>query len=457
MEILVVEGGTPLRGEISVGGAKNAALPIMCAALLVEEGETVLENVPDIDDVRMLSDIMTQLGVKVHRDSSGLLHINASRLTLVKLSYEQTKKLRASNLLLGPLLARLGKAEIPMPGGCDIGSRPMDLHIKGLEKLGAVCSLDHGVISAEAECLVAGNIYLDFPSVGATENIMVAAALAGGTTIIENVAKEPEIVDLASFLGTLGVRVRGAGTDVIKIDGIESIRGGITYTIIPDRIEAGTYMVMGALPGSDIMIRNVIPKHLESITAKLQEIGVHIETGEDCMHVTAAAEYKATDLKTFPYPGFPTDVQSQFMALLTSAVGESVITETVFENRLKLADELNRMGAVVHHEGRTAIVTGQKSKLSGAPVRASDLRAGAALVIAGILAEGYTEISNVEVIDRGYEKLEKKLRQVGAKIYRRRKTGVDVIDSGYGKIQEKVHQIGSTFSTNIASKREKAN
>ena len=442
MEVFEIEGGCSLRGEVVISGAKNAALPVMAAALLVEDGETILENVPDIDDVNILCDIMTQLGVKVTRDSQGLMHINASRLQVGELSYEQTKKLRASNLLLGPMLARLGKAEIPLPGGCDIGSRPMDLHIKGFENMGACCTLEHGVVAATGT-LRGNNVYLDFPSVGATENIMMAAALASGTTVIENVAKEPEIVDLASFLGNLGVRVRGAGTDVIKVQGVKKIRGGCMYSIIPDRIEAGTFLVAGAINDGDLLVRNVIPKHLEAVTAKLKEIGAHVDIGEDSIRVRAGSCYRAIDLKTFPYPGFPTDMQSQFMALLTIAEGESLITETIFENRLKVADELCRMGAAIRVEGRVAVVAGEQ-RLSGAPVRASDLRAGAALILAAMLAEGVTEISGVEYIDRGYEKIEKKMRALGVPIYRKKKTGVDIIDRSYGKLQEKFQRFESS-------------
>jgi len=444
LDVLIIEGGAPLSGEVMISGAKNAALPIMAAAMLVEEGETVLINVPDIDDVSLMMELMQQFGVKVWRTNSGEMHIDASGLQAATLSYEQTKKIRASNLLLGPLLARMNEAFIPLPGGCDIGSRPIDLHIKGIERLGAVCSLEQGMVHAKAKHLQGNDVYLDFPSVGATENIMIVAALTEGTTTIENVAKEPEIVDLASFLGTLGVLVRGAGTDVIRIEGVQRIAGSKEHTIIPDRIEAGTFMVAGACCGGELLINNVIPKHLEAMSVKLAEIGAYVEVRDDSVFVKSKSVYHGADIKTFPYPGFPTDMQSQFMALLTKAGSDSVITENIFENRLRLANELIRMGADIKVENRMAVVSGGR-KLSGAPVRATDLRAGAALIIAGLMAEGTTEITGVEFIDRGYEKIERKLRSVGANIYRGKRTGVDIVDKGYNLVQEKIHRVASGF------------
>ena len=442
LDVLIIEGGQPLAGEVTISGAKNAALPIMAAAMLVEEGETVLTNVPDIDDVSLMMELMQQFGVKVWRDHAGAMHIDASGLQKATLSYEQTKKIRASNLLLGPLLARMQEAYIPLPGGCDIGARPIDLHIKGIERLGAVCSLEQGMVHAKARQLVGNDVYLDFPSVGATENIMIVAALSAGTTTIENVAKEPEIVDLASFLGTIGVLVRGAGTDVIRIEGVKRIAGSKEHTIIPDRIEAGTFMVAGACCGGELLINNVIPKHLEAMSVKLAEIGALVDVREDSILVKSRSEYHGVDIKTFPYPGFPTDMQSQFMALLTRAGSDSVITENIFENRLRLANELIRMGADIKVENRMAVISGGRP-LSGAPVRATDLRAGAALIIAGLMAQGTTEISGVEFIDRGYERIERKMRSVGANIYRGKRTGMDIVDKGYNLVQEKLHRVAS--------------
>lgn len=412
---LLVEGGTKLAGKVRVSGAKNAALAIMAATVLVD-GKAVLESIPDIEDVRVFIEILRQMGMEVSQDEKGHLIFDGSLLKGWEASYELAKRLRASNLLLGPLLSRCGKAEISMPGGCNIGTRPIDLHIKGLEAMGARIKVEHGIIYAEAKKMKGAHIYLDFPSVGATENIMTAASLAEGTTVIENAAKEPEIVDLASFLSSLGVRVRGAGTDVIKIEGVKRI-SGCQHAIIPDRIEAGTFMVAAALNNSDLFIENVIPEHLEPVTAKLREMGVSVEIYEDTIHVMGKEFYKPVDIKTYPYPGFPTDMQSQFIVLLTQANGDSVVIENVFENRLKVAAELKRMGANIKVEGRAAIITGNQ-KLSGAPVRATDLRSGAALILAGLAAKGTTEVFGLRHIDRGYEHIEDKLNALGAKIVR---------------------------------------
>lgn len=415
MNKMIITGGTPLFGTVRVSGAKNAALAIMAGALLATE-PVVLENIPDISDVHVFLNILKELGVEVGTKSEGRIEISTPGQVETSTPYRQVKKLRASNLLLGPLLARFGKAEIALPGGCNIGSRPMDLHIKGMQSMGAEIILDHGFIKGSCNRLNGAKIYLDFPSVGATENIMMAAVLAKGQTIIENVAKEPEIVDLANFLNSLGAKVRGAGTDVIKIEGVERLNGGF-YSVIPDRIEAGTFMVAAAATGGRLVLENVISTHLEPLIAKLREANAEIVEEDENLTVSAAGPLKPIDIKTLPYPGFPTDMQSQMMALLTVVNGTSVITENVFENRLQVADEFKRMGAKIKVEGRSAVVQGVK-KLQGAQVKASDLRAGAALIIAGLIAEGETEICNTHYIDRGYEHIEAKLAAVGAIIRR---------------------------------------
>ena len=415
MQKLYITGGRPLEGTIKVGGAKNAALTIISAALLACE-PVYIENIPNITDVRILLDIISNLGVKINYPTENTVEISTPSSIETKTPYKEVKKLRASNLLLGSLLARFRNAEIALPGGCNIGSRPMDLHIKGLQALGAKINLEHGFIKGTCSSLTGAKIYLDFPSVGATENIMMAASLAKGQTILENVAKEPEIVDLANFLNSLGARIRGAGTDVIKVEGVEQLGGGC-YSVIPDRIEAGTFMVAAAATKGDLLIEHVIPTHIEPLIAKLREANVEIIEGDDSIRVVARDTLKSIDIKTLPYPGFPTDLQSQMMAMLTCVKGTSVIVENVFENRLQVADELKRMGAKIKVEGRTAIIQGMK-KLQGAQVKASDLRSGAALIIAGLVAEGETEICNTHYIDRGYEKIETKLKSVGAKIVR---------------------------------------
>lgn len=415
MQKLCITGGQPLKGRIKVSGAKNAALTIISAALLA--GEPVfLENIPRITDVEVLLDIVANLGVKVEFEGNGNIQTVTPDTIETTTPYKEVKKLRASNLLLGPLLARFGKAEIALPGGCNIGSRPMDLHIKGLEALGANITLEHGFIKGTCSRLQGSKIYLDFPSVGATENIMMAAALAKGQTVLENVAKEPEIVDLANFLNSMGAKIRGAGTDLIKIDGVEQLGGG-RYSVIPDRIEAGTFMVAAAATKGDLLIEHVIPTHIEPLIAKLREANVEVVEEDENVRVTYHEGMKPIDIKTLPYPGFPTDMQSQMMAMLTVVKGTSVIVENVFENRLQVADEFKRMGAKIKVEGRTAIIQGIK-KLQGAQVKASDLRAGAALIIAGLIGEGETEICNTHYIDRGYENIERKLIEVGAKIRR---------------------------------------
>ena len=415
MSKIVITGGQPLTGKVRVSGAKNAALTAISAALLAR-GDVYLENVPNISDVQIMLEIIRELGSRYEWVSQDCVKINSPDNLSYTTPYHQVKKLRASNLLLGSLLARVGKAHIALPGGCNIGSRPMDLHIKGLVNLGAKVEMDHGYIKATTSGLKGGRVYLDFPSVGATENIMMAAVLAKGQTVIENVAKEPEIVDLANLLNAMGAKVRGAGTDVIKVHGVSELHG-VRYAIIPDRIEAGTFMVAAAATRGDVMVENVIPTHLEPLSAKLREANVIVEEQDDVIHVKAGDNFRPIDIKTLPYPGFPTDMQSQMMAFLTVAPGISILVENVFENRLQLAEELKRMGARIKVEGRSAIVEGVPH-LQGTQVKATDLRAGAALIIAGLIAQGDTEICNIHYIDRGYENLEAKFTGLGARITR---------------------------------------
>lgn len=416
MSKLVITGGQALHGKIKVSGAKNASLAILCGALLAEE-EVVLDNVPDISDVRILLEIMGTMGVKIRWLGEESLSLKSPERIVEEAPYELVKQLRASNLLLGPMLTRYGKASVSLPGGCNIGVRPMDLHFKGLINLGAEMNLERGIIQGTTGRLTGARVYLDFPSVGATENIIMAACLANGQTIIENAAKEPEIVDLANFLNTLGAKVRGAGTDLIKIEGQQCLMGG-RYTIIPDRIEAGTFMVAAAATRGEVMLENVIPRHLEPLTAKLREANVEVEVSEDTIRVNATnIEAKNIDIKTMPYPGFPTDMQSQMMSFLSTVPGTSIIVENIFENRFRVADEIKRMGANIKVEGRMAVIEGV-SDLQGAKVKASDLRAGAALVIAALMAQGDTEIGDVHYIDRGYANLESKLTSLGALIKR---------------------------------------
>ena len=413
MDKYLISGGRRLEGSVYVSGAKNAALALIAASILAP-GETILENVPRIADVKILLNIVEKLGAKV-----AWLEENTVSLTVPeKIDYiaphSLVKRLRASNLLLGGLLAARGKAQISMPGGCNIGIRPMDLHLKGLHALGAEVEIEHGFIKASGR-LQGNRVYLDFPSVGATENIMMAATRAKGTTIIENVAKEPEIVDLANFLNAMGAKVRGAGTDLIRIEGVKELKS-TCYSVIADRIEAGTLMVAGAITRGNVTIGKVISRHLQPVIAKLREMGVEIIEDEEYVHVAAGDPLKPTDIKTLPYPGFPTDMQSQMMAILATCQGTSVIVENVFENRLQVAEELNRMGANIKLKAKRCCP--RCEKLSGAHVRSCDLRSGAGLVLAGLAAEGVTEVSNIRLIDRGYEKFEQKLNQLGAQIRR---------------------------------------
>ena len=418
MEQLVIHGGNPLRGRVKIGGAKNAVLPIIAAALLGSRGVSVLDDVPALEDVYTISSVLRSLGVKAdYSAAEHRLTIDASRIETLAAPYELVRKMRASFLIMGPLLAREGRAEISLPGGCAIGMRPIDLHLKGFEALGAQIEITQGAIHASApNGLKGARIYFDFPSVGATENVMMAASCAEGQTILENPALEPEIVDLANYLNVMGAHIRGAGTNQIKIDGVSGLMAA-DYTIIPDRIEAGTYMVAAAMTGGDVFIENAISEHLKPVVAKLKEAGAQIEEDIAGIRVRADGKMKAIDLKTLPYPGFPTDMQAQFMAMLAVAEGTSVVTETVFENRFMHVEELQRMGAAIRVDGRTATVEGGRP-LTGAAVRATDLRAGAAMVLAGLVADGETRVGYIHHIDRGYDDLVAKLVALGADIRR---------------------------------------
>ncbi len=415
MEKLRICGGKRLKGRVRVSGAKNAAVAILPAALLTEE-TCIIDHLPYIDDVKVLAEILSELGAEVKLDSNGKISIDAADIKEYRVHYDLARRMRASYYLLGVLLGRFGKAEVSYPGGCEIGTRPIDQHIKGFEALGAKVELEHGVIKAYADKLVGNEIYLDVVSVGATINIMLASVKAEGVTTIVTAAKEPHVVDVANFLNRMGANVKGAGTDVIRIKGVDKLYG-CEYTIIPDQIEAGTFMIAAAATGGDVIVDNVIPKHLEAVTAKLLEMGVEVIEGEDSIRVIARGRPRKVNIKTQPYPGFPTDLQQPMSALLTIAEGTSIITENVWESRFKHLEELARMGAKVKVEDRIAIIEGV-DHLTGAPVVASDLRAGAALVIAGLIARGVTEISNVKYIDRGYEKIEEKLVRLGADICR---------------------------------------
>lgn len=414
MEKFIVMGGTRLTGEISASGAKNAILPIMAASLLTK-GKSILFNVPIIHDVLVMKRVMEYLGAKVSI-SGNTMQIDGDGVQPLDIGENLMRQLRASNLVIGSLLSRFHKIKVAFPGGCAIGSRPMDLHIKGLAAMGARITEKFGFIEAEAHNLHGAEIHLDFPSVGATENLMMAGTLAEGVTVIRNAAREPEIVDLQNYLNGLGARIKGAGLDSIKVEGVKQL-GAVEHTIIPDRVEAGTHLIAAAVTGGDVLVREVIPDHLGLVIAKLREAGVEIIKYDESIRVIANRRIRAVDFKTLPYPGFPTDMQPQFMALMSIADGTSIVSESVFENRFKHIDELRRMGASIKLEGRVAIVKGVQS-LSGAFVEASDLRAGAALVLAGLAAEDATVIEKVEYIDRGYEKLENKYTALGARIIR---------------------------------------
>jgi len=411
-----IRGGNPLHGEIEISGAKNAAVAIIPAALMVD-GVCRIENIPQISDVTLILQILQELGADVRTVNRTTVDIDCSRIRNRKVSMEQGSKIRASYYLVGALLGRFGWAEVPMPGGCDLGGRPIDQHIKGFAAMGAKVEVRNGYIDAKctnASRLTGGQVYLDIVSVGATMNIMLGAALADGMTVIENAAKEPHIVDLANFLNSMGADIRGAGTDVIKIRGADRLHGG-TYSIIPDQIEAGTYMAAVAAAGGEVLIKNVIPKHLDCITAKLLEMGVDVEEQDEAVLVRRSGPLNRANIKTMPYPGFPTDMQSQIGAVLCTAQGTSIITEGVWDNRYRYVDELRRMGASIQVDGKVAVIEGV-DHLTGAPVRACDLRAGAAMVIAGLAAQGVTEVESIHHIERGYENLVEKLSAVGADI-----------------------------------------
>jgi UDP-N-acetylglucosamine 1-carboxyvinyltransferase len=410
-----------LEGRVKISGAKNAVLPIIAATLLGQDGPSLLDEVPALEDVHTISEVLTELGVKVKFDSEkDTLFVDSSVIASCEAPYDLVRKMRASFLIMGPLLARCGEAKISLPGGCAIGTRPIDLHLKGFEALGAEIEIGHGFIQASApHGLKGARIYLDFPSVGATENIMMAACMAEGQTILENPAQEPEIIDLANYLNVMGAKVRGAGTNVIKIDGVTKLIGK-NYTIIPDRIEAGTYMVAAAMTRGDVYIENAISEHLKPVIAKLKEAGVTIEEDVNGIRVTCDKQTKAVDVKTMPYPGFPTDMQAQFMAMLAVSEGTGLVTETVFENRFMHVDELKRMGSNIKIDGRTSVVEGVQ-KLTGCQVKATDLRAGAAMVLAGLVADGETQVGYIHHIDRGYDHLVAKLCGLGADIRRTEK------------------------------------
>jgi UDP-N-acetylglucosamine 1-carboxyvinyltransferase len=419
MAKIVIDGGHRLEGNVRVSGAKNAVLPILAASLLASSGTSVIDEVPSLLDVEHMVNTITALGASVRRDGSAL-HIDATSVNSVEPPYELVRSMRASFVVAGPLLSRFGEAIVALPGGCNIGPRPVDLHIKGLEAMGAEVSMENGYVHFKApkDGLKGARIYLDIPSVGATQNIMMAATLAKGQTIIENAAKEPENVDLANYLNAMGARVRGAGTDTIRIDGVDELRGA-AHTVIPDRIEAGTFLIAGALMGNGVYVENALSQHLSSIIAKLKEAGAQLEDDVRGIRVwpVEGGRMKALDVKTHYYPAYPTDMQAQIVAGLTTGIGTSTITETVFENRFMHVAELQRMGAEIHIEGRTAIIEGVET-LSGAEVTATDLRAGAALVIAGLIAEGTTTVSGLHHIDRGYDNLVGKFQALGAKIQR---------------------------------------
>ena len=411
-----IRGGNRLHGTIEISGAKNAAVAILPAALLVD-GVCRIENIPQISDVTLILQILRELGAEVRLVNATTVEVDCSHIRNRQVPYELGRKIRASYYLLGALLGRFGWAEVPLPGGCDLGGRPIDQHIKGFVAMGAEVEVRGGLVYAQVPQggrLRGGSVYLDVVSVGATMNIMLAAALAEGMTIIENAAKEPHIVDLANFLNSMGANIMGAGTDVIKVRGVDRLRGGC-YSIIPDQIEAGTYMAAVAAAGGEVLIQNVIPKHLDCISAKLLEMGVEIEEYDDSMLIRRNGALSRTNIKTMPYPGFPTDMQSQIGAVLCLAQGTSVITEGVWDNRFRYVDELRRMGASIQVDGKIAVIEGV-GKLTGAPVNACDLRAGAAMVIAGLAAEGITEVDSIHHIERGYENLVEKLIGVGADI-----------------------------------------
>ena len=411
MEQYVIKGGNPLVGEVEIGGAKNAALAILAAATMTDE-TVLIENMPDVRDTNILLQAIKSIGAIVERIDRHTVKINGSQISHLIIADDYVKKIRASYYLIGALLGKYKSAKVALPGGCNIGSRPIDQHIKGWKALGATVKIEHGLIITEAEKLSGSHIYMDVVSVGATINVMMSAVMAEGRTIIENAAKEPHVVDVANFLNSMGANIKGAGTDVIRIKGTARLHG-TEYTIIPDQIEAGTFMFADAATKGDVMVKNVIPKHLESISAKLAEIGCEIEESDDAVRVVASKPLNHTQVKTLPYPGFPTDMQPQMVVALALARGASIVTESIFENRFKYVDEMTRMGADIKVEGNTAFINGVE-KYTGAGIVAPDLRAGAALVLAGLAAEGITTVDDIKYIERGYEDFHIKLQSLGA-------------------------------------------
>lgn len=413
MEQYIIKGGNPLVGEVEIGGAKNAALGILAAAIMADE-PVLIENLPDVNDINVMLEAIEGIGAMVQRIDRHTVKINGNTIGDFSIDYDYIKKIRASYYLLGALLGKYKRAEVALPGGCNIGSRPIDQHLKGFRALGADVEIEYGKILAEADRLVGKHIYFDVVSVGATINVMMAATMAEGLTIMENVAKEPHVVDVANFLNSMGANIRGAGTDVIKIRGVQKLHG-TDYSVIPDQIEAGTFMFAAAATKGDVTVLNVIPKHLEATIAKLLEIGCEVEEFDDAVRVVSKGDLRSTHVKTLPYPGFPTDMQPQIAVTLALAEGTSIVTESIFENRFRYVDELARMGASIKVEGNVAVISGVE-KFTGARVSAPDLRAGAALVIAGLAAEGITIVDDIYYIERGYENLDEKLRGLGAKI-----------------------------------------
>ncbi len=409
----VIKGGAPLVGEVEICGAKNAALAILAAAIMTDDTVTI-DNLPDVRDIKVMLDAIAGIGAVVEHVDRHTVRINGSTIGTVNVDYESIRKIRASYYLIGALLGKYKHAEVALPGGCDIGSRPVDLHIKGFRALGAEISIEHGMILAKAERLLASHIYLDKVSVGATINIMLAASMAEGKTVIENAAKEPHVVDVANFLNSMGGNVKGAGTDIIRIEGVPTLHA-TEYSVIPDQIEAGTFMCAAAITKGDVLVKNVIPKHLEATAAKLQEAGCQIEEFDDALRVIATKALQHTQVTTLPYPGFPTDMQPQMTTILSVASGTSIVSENIFENRFKYVDELTRMGASIKVESNTAIINGVE-KLTGARICAPDLRAGAALVLAGLAAEGITVIDDIHYVERGYEDFHVKLQNLGAEM-----------------------------------------
>lgn len=416
MERLVIHGGKPLKGTVNINGAKNAAVAILPAAVLASEGKCTVDNIPDIEDVHCLERILRSLGCNVKKVDSNTLIIDSTDITNCDACTDDVRRMRASYYLIGALLARFGKARVELPGGCPIGVRPIDQHIKGFEALGAEVTIEHGAVNVRADKLIGANVFFDVVSVGATINVMIAATMAEGVTVLENVAKEPHVVDVANFLNTMGADIKGAGTDVIRIKGVKKLKG-CDYSVIPDQIEAGTFMIAAVATKGDVLVKNIIPKHVESITAKLTEMGAIVEEFDDSIRVAVDGKLRGVNIKTTPYPGFPTDIQQPMSVLLSIVPSRSLIAESIWENRLKHIDELKKMGANIKVEGRVAIIDGV-NKLTGAVVKATDLRAGAAMVIAGLVADGSTEITDIEHIDRGYPHIEAKFRALGADIKR---------------------------------------